>query len=670
MLTQRLGSSTQKDDVFNDALLNAILSNPGSCDEVWLATDYGFPKLEHHRESAKTLSKVAVKYREAGIRVSLQLSNSIGHGQYMSSCDCSGLVYDGSPVEKMVGPDGKAADYCFCWRGENLRKYVSREITYYASEIQPHTVWIDDDLRATNHNPVRIGCFCDDCIAKFNAEYNSAFTRDDLVREINHGKPEWRLRWIEFVRKGLYDFTYMVSKAVHDVSPDTYMGYQYCANGGYTGFAYDFIFGAMRDATGKNPKSRPGGGSYNDHNPNTFIDKATLLNWQNAMLPDYVAEIRPEIENLPDVQFGKSVAGCCLETSIYLANGANAMSYAMIMNDYEPMEWHAEMLKAFSEHRSYWKKLCEANNGTYQSGLINYIARDGYKRKLDEGEGDFSWTGEAFYQAMPIAHAAIPVAVTTRESKYPVYLLHPQNARSMSDDEVRVLLTKPVMCDGEALSILSSRGFGFGARAIAIPTGQLYEKYTDHQINNRNAGRIWSESFFVNSGWRLEDIGGTTEAFGVYETHSLNLPPMTDDPRLPYGIANAVVTTEAGAKWAVFGQNPWQNVISSEKRSQILSAVDYISGNAVGAILETPCEAIVLPRENGDGRITSVSVLNCTVGPTKPLVIRIRRPAAIEFSVMSAASECKKLAYDRDGDDYLVTLPPVAAWNIETLFIG
>lgn len=104
MLTQRLGSSTQKDDAFIDSLLTAIEEHPGSCDEVWLASDYGFPPLEKHRASAEKLKKIAEKFRQKEIRVSLQISNTIGHGQYMSARDCSGLVYEGSPVEKMVGP--------------------------------------------------------------------------------------------------------------------------------------------------------------------------------------------------------------------------------------------------------------------------------------------------------------------------------------------------------------------------------------------------------------------------------------------------------------------------------------------------------------------------------------------------------------------------------------
>ena len=129
MLTQRLGSETQKDPAFLAELIAAIQAHPGSCDEVWLATDYGFPSMETHRASAEALGKIAEKFRAIGVRVSLQLSNSLGHGQYMSARDCSGLVYEGSPAENMVGHRGERADYCFCWRGAHVREYVRQELS-------------------------------------------------------------------------------------------------------------------------------------------------------------------------------------------------------------------------------------------------------------------------------------------------------------------------------------------------------------------------------------------------------------------------------------------------------------------------------------------------------------------------------------------------------------
>ena len=182
-LMQRIGAML--DGEYVDKYIEQIIKHPGSCDNVWLPTLYGFPKLETHREFADFLKQMAEKFRKNNISVSLQLSNSIGHGKYMSSRDCSGLVYEGSPVEKLVGHDGTVAEYCFCWRGEELKKYLLEEISYYA-EIKPECIWIDDDFRPGHHNPVDFGCFCDNCIADFNKKFDASFTRETLLEEILH----------------------------------------------------------------------------------------------------------------------------------------------------------------------------------------------------------------------------------------------------------------------------------------------------------------------------------------------------------------------------------------------------------------------------------------------------------------------------------------------------
>lgn len=108
MLTQRLGKPHQTDDAYIDRLLSMIRDNPGSCDEIWFASLYGYPKPETHRAYAKEILPQAEKFRRAGIRVSLQISNTVGHGEYISKRDCSGLVYPGSPERNLVGWDGVA----------------------------------------------------------------------------------------------------------------------------------------------------------------------------------------------------------------------------------------------------------------------------------------------------------------------------------------------------------------------------------------------------------------------------------------------------------------------------------------------------------------------------------------------------------------------------------
>lgn len=80
MLSQRLGSDTQKDPRFIDEFVAAVHRHPGCCDEVWLATDYGFPPLSVHKASAENLASAAEKLRKIGMRVSLRFPTAWGTG--------------------------------------------------------------------------------------------------------------------------------------------------------------------------------------------------------------------------------------------------------------------------------------------------------------------------------------------------------------------------------------------------------------------------------------------------------------------------------------------------------------------------------------------------------------------------------------------------------------
>ena len=685
MLTQRLGSSTQLDDAFIEDFIRIVKDNPGSCDEVWLATSYGFPPLSVHREMAQKLSVTADKLREAGLRVSLQISNTIGHGQYMAARDCSGLVYDGSPVRNIVGHDGTVSRYAFCWNDPVMREYVREEVAAYVEEIRPHTVWIDDDLRADWHPPVRYGCFCEDCIARFNRANGTSYTREALVHEINRGDIGIRRAFVAQMRDGIADFTYDVYRTVHEICPECYAGLQNGAHG-YSGGDHVYIYEAMQRATGLPPKSRPGGGAYNDHNPLEFPSKADYLSWQNARLPACVSEIRPEIESLPDVCYGKSIAGTIFETTLYLASGATAMSYAIMMNDYEDMDWHGEMLAAFARQRPYWERLARASKGTVRGGMQLCMGRAMWTRPLSDGDGDFVWAGEPIHTAETFR--PLGFGVTFDETANPVYLLHPAHVSALTDEEIRHLLTRPVITSGDVLIALAARGFGdcFSAGAQAISTAQLYETFTDHPVNAKytetKGGVVrkrWSQSFYFTEGQAIIDRNdsvnfvGTTEPLGYYNSDSAAAVPAFPGEDHPFGCADAIVHTSNGARWAVFGHNPWNNTISSRRRAQIIAAADYISDRALTAVLDTPAKAQLLPRENSAGQLTSVSVVNLTVGASGVLQLRMRNPALKNgqttalFASMTAAP-CHLPLY-RDGDDVLVSLPSLDAYSIGTLFL-
>ena len=666
-LMQRFGC--RYEDAYVDAYIEQMVKYPGSCDNVWLPTSYNYPTLEEHRRFADFWKRSAEKLRAAGISVSLQLSNSLGHGDRPYG-NCRGLIFEGSPVELMVGHDGVQAITCFCPRGKFFGEYVATSLSYYA-ELAPEYIWIDDDFRAKGHGRVKFGCFCENCIAAFNEKHGTDMTREELVEKVLYGELSWREKWIAFTREGLQLLVKKLADAVHKVSPKTLFCYQHGPYGAYTGYSLDFVFDAMLEANGGIPPcSRPGGGTYDDHDPNKVIKKANMLSHQNAMLPSYVKRKAPEIENLPFNAFGKSPAGTAFETSAYLAYGNTDMSYSMIMRDNEPMEWYGKFFKLFSEHRPYWDRLANDNLHTRQAGIRYYMTEAVWQKTLAEGESFAELNVEPFNEIQDLSRDAIPYVYDRTEQS--VLFLHPEVAKHISREELDWLRTRPVITDGETIDILQQRGFDFGVECTRLEDNvaqMLGEHFCEHPLKPKEregyTTSIYGRGRMTRYTMRMPE---GSEILADYAPSLPEYPALFAGDAHPYGVAEGIISMETGAKWAVLGYCPWRGNLPSCKRDMLLDIADYISGNALPARLVTPFPAVLLPRKNEEGKVSCVSLINCTVGASEEMELMIRNPKGERFTFMSQYDGTCELAYRKQGEDYIVTAPSVSAWSVATVF--
>jgi len=662
-LMQRLGSfENVRNDSYIDDYIDIIKSNPGSCDEVWLGTPYGFPTLDEHKEYAEFLKKAAEKFRANGIDVSMQISNIIGHGHRHYIYGFDGVNYEGSPVEKMVGADGTVAEYCFCFRGRNYRKYILDQLTMYA-EIKPERFWFDDDFSMQNHSPVEFGCFCDDCIAKFNSENNTLFTRDELYNEILFGDMKWREEWMNFIRQGFSEIVIMVGEMFRKISPSTKMGHQHGPYGAYYAYNFNHIFDAMKEVTGEAPWSRPGGGAYNDHNPNLMLGKAFDISVQNSTLPDYVKHIAPEIENIPFTAFGKTPGGTAFESSLYFAFGATDMSYSMLMDNPEDKSFYKKAFRLFSQQRAYWEHLSEINMNTYQGG-IRYFASDKarFKKLLPyENINDLKQLNHR--EIMAWARDGFPISFDKNEDS--IIVLHPENVRGLKNEDIEYLLDKNVITDGETIKMLKDRGYDMGieiSEADQLYALGLKQIFSEHPTKPTH--RNWYQSSFFTPGRSTvclaQPHSDDAEILSVY----------TDMSGKTVGIADLIVTTNKGKKWAVLCNCPWKGVVPTYIRNRILDIANYLSGNAVAARIDDSFQAVILTRKNVKGKTVCVSVVNCTIGKNEETKIIIRNPVGEKFTFESQYNGRCELDFKKDGEDYIVTLPTIDAWSVGTVFIS
>jgi hypothetical protein len=650
MIAIRLGTH-HKEEEQAKALIALLRRYPGACDEVWLCSEYGFPPMEVHYRAAAKWERVAELFRNEGFRVSLQISNTIGHGAYMRNLDNRGLL-ENITARRMVGANGKEAKFCFCWFDEAFRAYCADMVKAYA-KTKPFCVWVDDDLRADNHFPVDYGCFCEDCIDRFNKEQGQNFTRETLVSALD-GDVSVRKAFVEFTKAGLSSFTKLLTHAVHEVSPDSFLGYQYAQIYGYDGDDRKYIFDAMF-IEGKAPKSRPGGGFYTDHRPTDLIEKQFLVGYSNFRLPSYVTEIRPEVENTPDVPYGKTVYGTCLEAALYFAGGANRISFATLMTEYEPLYYHARFLESFAQARPYWEKMASENEKTRPAGVSPALPKEGYLRPVSSDSGFLSWAQHTWHRAaLGGFYNGFPMCY---DDNAPLVLLSAENIAGMTKAERKALAFRPVITDVEGFAAFC-KAEGLSCVEFVRAKGPCREVF----LTGADKGAGWNVPLGHEGPGPLA-ISRLPEGAEILSRFD----------GLPFdgevGVASALVPMD-GARWAVIGTGLWDRVVSSAKRRQIWAAAEAVCKEAFPAKIEQPAQVGLFARQNEKGQTTSVSVLHYGLGPSEtPLTLRVFRPKGSVAKAWSHTRQNIRLLSSAEGDSLLITLPKMNGWDMLTVFL-
>ena len=664
-LIQRIGDLPE----LIDFLLDAKDKYPNSYTNIWLNTAYGYPAQSVHYETADKFAEYAKKFRAKGVTVSLQLSNTLGHGQYMMTRDCSGLVYEGSPVRKMVGANGAKAEYGFCWNDDYFKNYLAEHVRYYVQKVQPAEIWIDDDLRARNHAPVDFGCFCDNCLAEFNAMHGYNYNREALVKEFLQGDINVRENWINFVRKGMSGLAEAISKAVHEGCADTVVCLQNGFNGPYTGCSHDYLFETIYKATGHAPMYRAGAGAYHAHDPNDYLVKLIQIAFDQSRLPDYVEERCPEIECTPNTAFGKVTRGHAFETAAYLAAGATGMSYAMLSTNEKPEFFH-KAFKHFDEQREYYERLGDISRKTIATGITYAVSKKAHLRKLPEAATMKQFNTEPYECANFMIRNGFVLNYDDENSG--IFLLHPNVAQDMAYDELLALTKKNVITDGETVAYLKSIGIDLGVdvRRLSSDEGMASsENFTDHKVNEGYKS-TFTAPYFSGGLANYYTISKVPENAEILGTYKIKFPEKTYDlPDAPHGYTSVILHNAEGGNWAVMGYGLWKSVIPAFQRDRLLNIIDYISGNAPAVRPISATQDVYLPRVCKEtGKTLSVSVINCTIEPQDDVEIIIRNPKSDKFRFMSQYDGERELTAKKVGNDYYIKLPTLTAWSVATVF--
>jgi hypothetical protein len=668
-----------------DAYLALLQRQRLACDEVWFSTDYGFPPLAVHREAAARMAAAAERVRALGIVASLQISNTLGHGDYLRYLDFGGIAW-----QRMVGPDGTVAPYSNCPRDPDFHAYLDASTRAYCA-WEPDSVWIDDDLRMHHHSPIDYGCFCDLCLAGFNAETGGEWTRVELVAAINAGNDlETRAAWLAWGRESLSTVAGVIARAVKAVAPGCWLGLQHSdhAWGGYSGPDWTPIFETLARISELPVGSRPGGGFYTDHAPREMVTKAIYGGLQNSRLPACVDHepahhrIRVEVENLPGAVTGKSARGTALEATLALAYGSTGLTFTPLMFTHEEIAWHERVLAEIARWRPFWLRYLDAASGVASrpGGLAIVLGRRFAQRRLGPDEPAFAWAATNLGALPQLATLGLSLtwdwsaseaggvggAWATAEAAPPGFLLHPNAVDGLEDDEIRALLGCGVVTDGEAVHRLEARGFGALLGLATAPANRLdaNERLLEDDLNGPYAGRTVG----------LTGLSRSFPAYGLHgaeHTEGISLRVLAHYVRTDSTLsapATVAVTTPFGGRWVVFGNGCWSSVATTAQRAQLLAAADWVSSGRLPALLDTPGQVVVVPRVDAENRVCSVLLLNCSLDATAPeLALRLRRPRSHRAHWLRPSGDITAMALA--GEDAQIALPGLQPWGVGAVLL-
>lgn len=599
--------------------------NRACCDEVWFSTGIGYPPLEFHRNLSARIGEDATALRKIGIIPSLQIQATLGHSDFFcASADCSSKNWTG-----YTGSDGTECQYCSCPRQEGFLDYF-RELSQIYAAWHPGSIWVDDDLRISNHRPVMEygGCCCDHCLALFSAEEKHKYSREELTA-VSKNDPMLEKRWKDFGIRGLVEVMRAIAESIHVISPETRIGFQHSLAAGR-----NQLYDAVTEATGMRACSRPGGGAYTDHNPFQIIQKAINMSEQMATQYGYehLDQVCPEIETWPRVFSCKTSQGLRVESLFNLALGMDSLSYFIMDPKYESPEWYGrELLAPLAADAPNYKEFIRYNAQTLPGGV---------------GLGNNKVFPGMESIGLPCA-ASSPYADCR--------LISACQVEHLPENQLIELLAGNIVIEGAAVAGLWVRGLESGIEGLKAVSAQRLEEYwTDDPLTiglDVPMRRAYNNSFKfeIPKGIKNRVLGHYRDLSGVEQ-----------------GISSVLLSRADGTRIAVLGCDFATDSVSTAQIRFFYRLFDWAAHENLPVLPEEPMQGILVPRVTQEKMLRSITVLNPTINAQKPFVLQLRRtPTNITRAEWLVPGEPGvELLLKRDNAVVRLMMPELAAWSI------
>lgn len=411
-------------------------------------------------------------------------------------------------VDLIVGHDGTKCTACCCPLSPGWRKATKDLWNLYAS-LEPNIIWIEDDIRLLNHQPVAYGCFCDLHMKEFCRRAGKTVSREELVSALlAPGTPHpYRKIWLDLNREAMVETVQFLESCVHTISPKSNIGMMCSLPNAHAieGRDWDGMFAALAGKNGNTVVARPCMCNYEEWSPRGLYDSEYTFRSTRYCLPSNV-KTQTEIDNVPFTLYSKSTRFTYFQCALSFIYGSDGVTMNLFDHMGSPMAMVPEIGAMLKEKKAILNAISERCKGGRHPGVQILHAKDGsYNVKVEPGANfmGLSPRGESWLKVLD----EFGLTGTFEDSN--TVALSGQVVRSLSDSQIKKILSGGALIDLGALKCLMDMGY------------QKYLGVNIKRLFNKNTEPISAEEYFN------KDFGGYERCY-----LTLTIPGLGGNPEI------------------------------------------------------------------------------------------------------------------------------------------
>jgi len=429
-----------------------------NCEEL----NDGHPTIEETEPWLRLIGQAKSLLAQIGVTTSLNPWTTLLH------CDRGRRLKPGQNFTRMGDHTGRKAGAVACPICPKWREYIKEIYAYYAT-IEPEMVWVEDDFRFHNHEPLTwVGCFCDLHMARFGKRIGRKVSRKSFFKGIvRPGTPHpYRKVWLNINGHTTSELARLIEQAVHEVSPRTQIGLMssipsvHCAEG------RDWTKLMSNLAGGTEKIDRPHLPAYVETTPGQYLwNFAGVSPYTQAVLPADTI-LYPELDNFAPVnaRFSKSHRFARFQIILAATMGIKGITlniFDMMGNGPNLEEGIQRML---SESKDFFNRITGLDFSLQNQRGINVLidTKASYNIHTPKGESmEELYPREVFWSQLLSCLGIANVITEQSAVENGVAAVSGQYFRNISKKAVRDLFNNNVvMLDGEAAETLCQIGLG------------------------------------------------------------------------------------------------------------------------------------------------------------------------------------------------------------------